>query len=59
VTADVPFMVIGVPFRRGEAASSDLQVSIFFIHTNDMPVFCRFSCPFLGTFPFPLGRKML
>jgi hypothetical protein len=49
--ADVPFSVIGVPFRRGAAASSDLQVSFSFIHTNGMPV--------SGTFGFPLSREML
>jgi hypothetical protein len=36
--ADVPFGVIGVPFRRGGPASSAGSVSISFIHTNDMPV---------------------
>jgi hypothetical protein len=48
-TADVPFAVIGVPFRRGMAASSELEVSFSFIHTNHVPVF--------GTFRFALGRK--
>jgi hypothetical protein len=38
-------MVIGVPFRRGEAASSDLKVSILFIHTKGMPVFLPVSLP--------------
>jgi hypothetical protein len=52
VTADVPFGVIGVPFRRGLPASSAQSVSVPFIHTNDMPVFLRF-------FRFPLGSKML
>jgi hypothetical protein len=47
-TADVPFAVIGVPFRRGMAASSELEVSFSFIHTNHVPVF---------TFRFALGRK--
>src|SRR5450631_2630252 len=45
----VPFGVIGVPFRRGRAASSAPSVSFSFIHTNDMPV--------LRTLPFPLSRK--
>jgi uncharacterized protein YbaA (DUF1428 family) len=51
VTADVPFGVIGVPFRRGVAASSAESVSFSFIHTNDMPI--------SRTFPFPLCREML
>jgi hypothetical protein len=33
----VPFNVIGVPFRRGVAASSVRTVAFSFIHTNDMP----------------------
>jgi hypothetical protein len=37
--ADVPFGVIGVPFWRGSAASSDVLLSFPFIHTNDMPAF--------------------
>jgi hypothetical protein len=49
-TANVPFVVIGVPFRRGAAASSGGQVSIFFIHTNDMPLFW-------GNLGFPRRRK--
>jgi uncharacterized protein YbaA (DUF1428 family) len=48
--ADVPFGVIGVPFRRGQAASSASSVSFSFIHTNDMPVF--------RAFRFPLCRLM-
>jgi hypothetical protein len=39
VTADVPFTVIGVSFRRGGAASSAGSVSFSFIHSNDMPFF--------------------
>jgi hypothetical protein len=39
VTADVPFLVIDVPFRPDMAASSGLLVAFFFIHTNDMPIF--------------------
>jgi hypothetical protein len=50
VMADVPFGVIGVPFRRGGAASSARSVSISFIYTNDMPV--------SGAFRFPLCRMM-
>jgi hypothetical protein len=50
-TADVPFLVIGVPFRRGVAASSAESVSFSFIHSIDMPV--------SGTFRFPLCREML
>jgi hypothetical protein len=46
VTADVPFLVIGVLFWRGVAASSGLLVAFPFIHTNDMPIFCRFLEPF-------------
>jgi hypothetical protein len=42
VTADVPFLVIDVPFRPDVAASSGLLVSFFFIHTNDMPIFETF-----------------
>jgi hypothetical protein len=42
MAADVPFGVIGVPFRRVMAASSARGVSILFIHTNDMPVSGRF-----------------
>jgi hypothetical protein len=49
-TADVPFGVIGVPFRRGVAASSELSVSFSFIHTNDMPVSREAS-------GFPFARK--
>jgi hypothetical protein len=37
-TADVPFTVMGVPFRRGGAASSDPKVSFSFIQANDMPI---------------------
>jgi hypothetical protein len=48
--ADVPFKVIGVPFRRGAAASSARSVAFFFIHTNDMPAFLAFS-------GFPLAEK--
>jgi hypothetical protein len=48
--ADVPFGVIGVPFRRWKAASSARSVSFSFIHTNDMPL--------SGTFRFPLWRIM-
>jgi hypothetical protein len=51
VTADVPFPVIGVPFRRGKPASSADWVSFSFIHPNVMPVY--------RTFPFPPGGKML
>jgi hypothetical protein len=51
VTADVPFKVINVPFRRGAAASSAESVSFSFIHSIDMPV--------SGTFRFPLCREML
>jgi hypothetical protein len=40
--ADVPFMVIGVSFRRGIVASSEESVSFSFIHSNDVPV----SAPF-------------
>jgi hypothetical protein len=50
VTADVPFGVIGVPFRRGLPASSAESVSVPFIHTNDMPLFPRF-------YGFPLAGK--
>jgi hypothetical protein len=48
--ADVPFGVIGVPFRRGQAASSASSVSFSFIHTDDMPGF--------RAFRFPLCRLM-
>jgi hypothetical protein len=51
VTADVPFLVIGVPLLRSPAPSSNLQVSFSFIHTNDMPI--------SAVFPFPLGGEML
>jgi hypothetical protein len=51
VTADVPFPVIGVPFRRGEGASLLPKVSFCFIHPNVMPIG--------ATFGFPLGGKML
>jgi hypothetical protein len=51
VTAGVPIPVIGVPFRRGEGASSALVVSFSFIHPNVMPID--------GTFGFPLDGKML
>jgi hypothetical protein len=48
-TADVPFGVIGVPFRRGVAASSAESVSFSFIHSNDMPVLRKpSSFPFAG-----------
>jgi hypothetical protein len=50
LVADVPFGVIGVPFRRLVAASSAESVSFSFIHTNDMPLF--------RAFRFPLGRIM-
>jgi len=50
VMADVPFGVIGVPFRRGVAASSVESVSFSFIHTKDMPL--------SRAFRFPLGRIM-
>src|ERR1700727_739872 len=40
--ADVPFGVIGVPFRRRKAASSVRSVAFSFIHTNDMPLFWNF-----------------
>jgi hypothetical protein len=46
----VLFGVIGVPFRRGEAASSARSVAISFIHTNDMPI--------SGTCRLPLGHEM-
>jgi hypothetical protein len=42
VTADVPFTVIVVPFRREAAASSAGSVSFCFIHTNVMPAFWNF-----------------
>jgi len=46
----VPFGVIGVPFRRGAAASSASSVSFSFIHTNDMPAFFVLSgFPFAGS----------
>jgi hypothetical protein len=41
-TADVPFGVMGVLFRRANAASSAGSVAFSFIHTNGMPVLCRF-----------------
>jgi hypothetical protein len=49
VTA-VPFKVIGVPFRRGVAASSARYVAFSFIHTNDMPAYRAFS-------GFPFAEK--
>jgi hypothetical protein len=63
VTADVPFGVIGVLFRRGFAASSASSVAFSFIHTNDMPDFLPVSLPASRRFPvyfrFPLCRHML
>jgi hypothetical protein len=38
VTADVPFGVMDVLFRRARVASSAGSVSFSFIHSNDMPV---------------------
>jgi hypothetical protein len=47
---DLPFKVIGVPFRRGVTASSARSVAFSFIHTNDMPAFRVFS-------GFPFAEK--
>src|SRR6266480_2634375 len=58
VTADVPSGVIGVPFRRGVAASSAGSVAFSFIHTNDMPVFLPVFLPVFGHVPgFPFVGK--
>jgi hypothetical protein len=46
VTVDVPFGVIGVLLRRFGGSSSAGSVSFSFIHTNDMPVSCRFLADF-------------
>jgi hypothetical protein len=57
VTADVPFGVMDVLFRRVRMAPSAGSVSFSFIHTKDMPVFacffagsCRFTLPLFGVF---------
>jgi hypothetical protein len=42
--AVVPFGVMDVLFRRAKAASSAGSVSFSFIHSNDVPVSCRFLC---------------
>jgi hypothetical protein len=45
---DVPFGAIDVLFRRASGASSAGTVAFSFIHTKDMPVFCRFLAGFFA-----------